>query len=318
MGWQEEQLQRAKAFQQKLEEDETRKAAPVAERAPESSPSIKDRRGTEGTFSTSTEAAPAVKDDAYDMFGRKITSTPGTARDTARKAAASSKRADDNRPLDPAPSSASGSAEIDPKREEARRQMDGWEKPSSGTWLEGYVASDVHRLETYEVRSGLRRWFYSLWNWVPFPTSRSGFRFLLRSDDINRWERNVLVYGDIYGGSIHRGSNLRLRGRLDARTGDIIARDIRNQDAVSGGRMIVGGVLRPWAVALLSLLALALMLFIIAAIVALVFNIPVILDWMLRAFEEYGVTLILIIMILVYCVSLYRRSSPGSGRRRRW
>ena len=139
------------------------------------------------------------------------------------------------------------------RRQEAERNYDNWRNPQPDVYLNGSVTTEPRELEEYNFRRGLGRWFYSFIHGVPFPIHRHGRYFTLRSDDIERMERTVIVYGNIVGGYIHKDSKVRVRGRIDSRSGSLIAEEILT-DTES---MVINGCLSANVVRLLTFAALS-------------------------------------------------------------
>ena len=235
--------------------DDDRKPDPVDDRKPDPV-GDRPRGGKSGGDRRPTGGDPGARVDPYVDPYRGYTDPKGPTRPAwpDRPAAA----------FDPAP-------EPEPTREEIEdaRNRDAWTNPDGRSFMGGFLATDPVPLDEYQVRPGLSRWMYSLFHGVPFSRYPTGIRFVMRMDLSSDWERNVILYGNVFGGFLHKDSRVRVRGRLDVESGDLIADEVIHVTEPTDNMVAAQGLMSAGSVRLLTLLIVLALLSVIYGVVLL-------------------------------------------------
>ena len=218
--------------------------------------------GTERSASTGSHAVPASLPGDTTGYGGF---TSG------------SKPAGSTMPVDPYAGMTAGSTTgvgpvADAEEMEEARNRTAWMNPDNGDYLAGYAATDPKVMDERQIRSGIRRWMHSFISGVPFSRYRSGTRFLLRKDELEPWEINVIIYGDLVGGYVNRGARLKVRGRRDNSSGDLIAEEIITDAGPLSGSVATRGLMSAGIVRLLTLFIAVALVFVLYGAVLLLFG----------------------------------------------
>ena len=271
MGWKED-ARAAKAARDAMERGERTPtdSAPVSARKP-------TRRPEPDPYD---DDAPPVIDDAAEgardwlgAAGRERPASGGTP--TAYAPARETTRV--TRPMPPEPRVTHEPTRlpvpvVEPTEtaEERERQRNdrAWVNPNAGGYLTGYVADSPTVMGEGNFRRGLGRWFYSFFTGIPYTRQTTGTRFTLRKDDVDSWTRNVIIYGEVYGGFLTRDSRVRVAGRLDPRNGDLIAQDVQIENGPYVSRVDIQRAMSAASVRLVTL-AIILLIALIAGPVAM-------------------------------------------------
>ena len=165
---------------------------------------------------------------------------------------------------------------VEPTPEEIERARNdaAWLNPNTGEGLVGVLATEPKLLAKNKIRKGFSRWMHSFTSGVPFSIHRSGTSFLFSRDDVEDWRTNVVIYGPIYGGDVHKGDKLKVWGRRDIESGDIIAVEIEkcSEDTPVSQRVDFRKPMNANSVRFLTVVLLIMLVFLLYELMLLVFG----------------------------------------------